>query len=148
MILKATKYIFTVLFAAYFLLAGVGYNVVNYCCNSCADEGIEAISASSCHAVHEQKEEQCCNQQHEDIACNDVHHLPLSCHLLRLQIDTPSIATVLISSPIVCFDLFYSLENILITKPLLALNCIIQPPQKPFPPSGRELLALNAVFLI
>jgi len=93
MLAKSLKYLFTILSAAYFLLVGTGYNVVNYCCQTCANEGIEAVATSSCNAVHHHSHSSHRQQQNSDITCSDVNHNPAGCHLLRLIIDTPFIHT-------------------------------------------------------
>lgn len=36
----------------YFLLAGTGYNIVDYCCDSCEMVGIEYVSHHTCHDIH------------------------------------------------------------------------------------------------
>lgn len=145
---KAIKHIFTILFATYFLLVGVGYNVVNYCCNSCADAGIEMVAISSCRDVHHQEEDSCCEQESNDLTCENTNHLPQSCHLLRLNIDTPSIEIYDLTNAIFSIDLFYPLLFLQYEHYQLVAHIIIHPPESHFPSSGREILALNAVLLI
>ena len=145
---KAIKHIITIWFATYFLLVGVGYNVVNYCCNSCADAGIEVVAISSCRDVHHQKEGNCCEQESNDLTCENTNHLPPSCHLLRLNIDIPSIVANNFTNEINCIDLFYPILVISNEHPHLDVLNIIHPPESHFPSNGREILAFNSVLLI
>ena len=66
---------FSLLLGLYFLLAGTGFNIVNYCCDSCESKGIEYIAKHSCEEVHHHKSD-CCESHshasadsHQDIAC-------------------------------------------------------------------------------
>lgn len=145
---KAIKYIITYLFATYFLLVGVGYNVVNYCCNSCADAGIEEIAISSCADVHHQKHDSCCEEEPTDLTCENTNHLPSSCHLLRLNIDIPSIQIKEFFHEIEGFDVLYPILIFSDVQPQLDTHLFNHPPESHFPSSGREILALNAVLLI
>ena len=146
--IRAIKHILTFLFAAYFLLVGVGYNVVSYCCNSCAEAGIEEVAISSCSDVHHNEEDSCCEHESNDLTCENTNHLPPSCHLLRLNIDIPSIQITSFSKQIVCIDLFYAIFPLSNERPQLDASHSIHLPQSHFPPSGREILALNALLLI
>jgi len=145
---KAIKHIITILFATYFLLVGVGYNVVSYCCNSCADAGIEEVANSSCRDVHHQDNDNCCDEKSNDLTCQNTNHLPSSCHLLRLNTDIPSIQSNNFFSQINSIDFFFPILIFLAEHPVLDAHLIIQPPESHFPSSGREILALNAVLLI
>lgn len=147
---KAIKHILTFLFAAYFLLVGVGYNVVNYCCNSCADEGIETIATSSCNAVHEHSPKMNTHHSSDDIACNNINHSPNGCHLLRLNIDTPSFnGNSQITVPSVfSFDLFFSTLNLMLGNNKHTFLETISPPNRQFRANGREIITFHAVLLI
>jgi len=150
MLAKSIKYLFTILSAAYFLLAGSGYNVVNYCCQTCASEGIEAVATSSCNAVHHHSHSSDCQHQNNDITCSDANHHPDGCHLLRLNIDTPSIQSTqeLPINTIFAANLFYTCVNLLNQTPeLISLNVIHPPDGNPLS-SGREIITLHAVLLI
>lgn len=145
---KIFKNILIFISAAYFLVAGTGYNIVNYCCNSCSEIGIEAIAISSCKHVHENSESDCCDSGDNDLACTNPTHVPLSCHLLRLSTDIPSLDSTLSfnfypSTAILLFftDVLFDISNFKATK-------IDIPPLLNFSSSGREILALNNVLLI
>jgi len=150
MLAKSLKYLFTILSAAYFLLVGTGYNVVNYCCQTCANEGIEAVATSSCNAVHHHSHSSHRQQQNSDITCSDVNHNPAGCHLLRLIIDTPFIHTTqkLPVNTILTGNLFYTCVNLLNETPKFTGLNVIHPPNVYFFSSGREIITLHSVFLI
>ncbi|MFA6582058.1 MAG: hypothetical protein WCS79_09665 [Paludibacter sp.] len=150
MMAKIIKFLFTVVSAAYFMFAGTGYNVVNYCCQSCAQEGIEAVATNSCNAIHHHLHSTNHAHQKNDIACNNINHHPTGCHLLRLTIDTPSVQTTREATvdTINYCKLFYTSLNFLNEIP--AISCInaIQPPDGYFLSSGREIITFHAVLLI
>ena len=146
---KLIKYIFTLLFSAYFLLAGAGYNVVNYCCNACATEGIEAVATSSCFGVHHHTVT-AKSTLHDDLACENVSHQPENCHLLRLNTDIPSIQVndqnLVKQIPILDLfkpDVLFEYKN----TDFFSHNNI-PPPDIDVLKTGRSILALNAVLLI
>jgi len=147
---KAIKHIFTFLSAAYFLIAGMGYNVVNYCCQTCANEGIEAVATSSCTALHQHSNLPNNQHQNDDLTCNDVHHNPTGCHLLRLNIDIPSIqsASKLLVKPLIIRDLYFTFVTLLSTKQVLIFQNAIHPPNGFLLSSGRDVITFQAVLLI
>ncbi|MEI7503611.1 MAG: hypothetical protein WCJ61_10040 [Paludibacter sp.] len=147
---RAIKYIFTFLFAAYFLLAGVGYNVVSYCCQYCENEGIEVVATSSCNSLHQHSNSVPAEYQKDDLTCADVHHTPSGCHLLRLNIDVPSIQSTpeLLVNPQTINDLFCTSINLLSSKQVLIFQNAIHPPNGFLLSSGRDIITYHAVFLI
>lgn len=61
---------FTALLAAlYFVVAGIGHNVVDYCCDNCEAVGIEFLAEHSCSEAH----------HNADTTGNDHHHAGESC---------------------------------------------------------------------
>lgn len=143
--------IMSLLLGIYFLLAGTGFNIVNYCCHSCETKGIEYIAKYSCNEVHH-FEANCCDTKtptSEDLACSDMQHHPDSCHILRVKVEVPTVVSIpeLISVTILTHTLFIT-ENIFINfQPENTLVYSNPPPDIPFP-SGREILAANSVLLI
>ena len=158
--MKVFKQILAVVCAAYFLLAGSGYNLVRYCCEGCASEGIETVANKSCEAIHHEHEHEdgaCCNHTHsassghKDMACSDTSHQTDGCHLLRLQTDIPAIVNA-------------SFEHIKFSSPLdfpivipdfFLHESVFQAEQTAFSPpydiplfSGRDILMYHAVLLI
>lgn len=149
MIVKYSKYIFTLLFSAHFLMAGMGYNVINYCCDTCANEGIEAVATDSCFAVHHHIHSKQ-NRRHDDLTCTDLTHLPESCHLYRLSTDIPSYQSTfsLNSSQIQLQDLFIPVFLFLTEKNEFFVQNDISPPDLAVSKTGRALLTFHAVLLI
>ena len=144
------KYIFTLVYAAYFLLAGVGYNVVKYCSQTCAKEGIEVVAFNTFSKTHHHSHFTVFQNQKDDITCKDVKHSPTGCHLLRLNIDTPSFQAIqkLSVNTTNSIVLFYNSVNFFTETPELANQSIIHPPNSYFCPTGRDLITLHVVYLI
>ena len=79
--------IFIISLAAFFLLAGNGVNLIEYCCNLCEDKGIVEALNTGCH---EAETHSCCSDHLKDntaegcnILASDAH----KCHLTRLILD-------------------------------------------------------------
>ncbi len=147
--MKYLKYIFVYLFAFYFLLAGGGYNVVNYCCQLCADEGIEAVAKDSCFNVHHHTHNNH-NPQQQDVTCSDSNHHSENCHLLRLNTDIPSFHARLLLK-------YYQIHPVDLYIPdfisysgntELTEENDLPPPENNVSKSGRVMLAFHAVLLI
>lgn len=142
------KYIFVYFSVAYFLFMGTGYNVVNYCCQLCASEGIETVATSTCSTVHHQTDKKVTKQ--DDFVCDNLAHHPDNCHLLRVNTDIPSfqstahslIKQIQIPCLFIPFTIFYD-EN----TPSFTDNSI-PPPNLNAQKSGRLILAFHAVLLI
>lgn len=132
------------------MLAGVGYNVVNYCCQICASEGIEEVASSTCNDVHKLLYSETKHTESEDMACTDTNHQPSGCHLLRLSIDTPSlqVADNNLIEPYTTIDSYYLTLNFISDQQSVLLQNCIHPPDTAFHYSGREITTLHAVFLI
>jgi len=141
---------FTFFSAAYFLFAGVGYNVVNYDCSSCAEAGIEEIAYRSCNAVHHHDSNKEASHQQDDLTCSNINHQPDGCHLLRLKVDIPSVQTVqgISDYKINYFHLFYTFVDLLHEPDEITHHNLQLPPDFYAQSSGREILALHAVLLI
>jgi hypothetical protein len=149
MMLKYFKYIFVYLFASYFLMAGAGYNVVNYCCQVCADKGINAVSTSSCFAIHHHTHASQ-DDQLDDLTCTNLNHHSENCHLFRLSTDIPSFQKVsqLNFTQIQPVDLFIPFSIFLTEKTELFVQNNIPPPDVAVQRTGRAILAFHAVLLI
>jgi len=146
---KYLKYLLIYFFASYFLMAGAGYNVVNYCCQTCANEGIEAVSTSSCFAVHHHISTKT-NAQRPDLTCSDLNHHSENCHLFRLSTDIPSFHAIkqadIKQLPVV--NLFYGVTSILRNENEFLAQNNIPPPNQRLQRAGRSILTLHATFLI
>ncbi|NDV47578.1 hypothetical protein D0T49_11015 [Paludibacter sp. 221] len=144
--------------AVYFLTAGLGFNVVHYCCDTCASEGIEAVANKSCEAIHHEHEHEdgCCHHApsatREDMACSDASHTTDGCHLLRMSTDMPSVVAGVditpadfgqfIDLPYIIISSLFELDNPFWDKPSFT------PPDDVPLLSGRDILAYHAVLLI
>lgn len=75
--------------AVYFLFAGMGWNLVRFCCTACEHAGIEQVAVRSCSAIHHHSgPEALPSGGCRDFACSDLqHHTEECCHLLRLVLD-------------------------------------------------------------
>lgn len=153
-----------------FVLAGVGHNVVDYCCDSCETAGIEYLSSHSCHELHHPEhagtpahdqdalrattgETAGCAHHNEhpsaasvDETCsmNEGH-----CELERLQLDNyPVTATLQLQVAVAVITLpaaVLSEEALTTIQSDLFLH---YPPPEPMLRMGRRLLAQKSVLII
>ena len=151
------QHIFSLFFGLYFLLAGTGFNIVKYCCNSCEEQGIENIALHSCEAVHHH-ESSCCNDlenhhaETQDLACENPTHHPETCHMLRLKVEIPVITSAFELKSIENFDfnlfactLNHSFDTV---SPLETTNTNLPPPDELLYLAGREILSTKSVLII
>lgn len=76
MIKQCTTYLVSSIFAIYFLVAGMGVNVVRFCCSACAEQGIEHLAENGCsnlHRSHCETHNKCCHHHGEDCTA-PIHH--------------------------------------------------------------------------
>ncbi len=141
------KNTFILLSAAYFLFAGLGVNFVNYCCQTCINEGIESVAQHSCSTLHHKKS---LENHEDDITCENINHHPIGCHLIRLKVDTPSIISIssLLINTIFITDLFPNFENKDSSRSLKTDFNDHLPPDNLVHHSGRDIITLQAVLLI
>lgn len=144
------KRIFVYLSAVYFLIGGVGFNVVNYCCQTCAGEGIEEIATSSCFSVHHHIRNIDSHQKHNDLFCSDINQHSDNCRFLRVNTDIPSFHSKLLlhSGLKYAINLFNAVNLFLADKDGAIIQCNIPPPERLLSPSGRSILTSNAVLII
>lgn len=150
------RHIFSLIFGIYFLIAGTGFNIINYCCNSCEDEGIENITLKSCETVHH-NESGCCNEEpthdEDNLVCENPSTYPASCYLLRLNVEIPSLTSV--------FELNSNHTNFEFDLIVCMLNhsyqtvSALQKDTSQLPPSddilclaGRDILTTKSVLII
>lgn len=151
MLKKLSRFVFAILSAAFFLIAGTGYNIIQYCCDSCAHSGIEEVAHVSCDALHQHQHATATPHEHaDDMACSNVSHHANGCHLLRVKVDTPSIQSTsqLTDNFIRDVDLLYVSGVLSAISQPVSFRDIIPPPNLHIHATGRELLALHAVLLI
>ncbi len=144
------KYIFAYLSATYFLLAGVGLNVVNYCCKSCQNEGIEMVAVDSCFAVHHHLRPKNFQKQHPDLLCADIAKHIDNCQFIRLNTDVPSFQAMnnLLLKQICTVYLFNAFSDFFAERTELSNLINIPPPESYLSMSGRSILTLHAVLII
>jgi len=151
---KNFKYIFLFLSAAYFLFAGMGYNIVKYCCNGCKMQSAVITEQLLCKNTDAPKVESCC-EHNESIPENSGSFLTVNrhadmCFFMRVTIDIPLIHLfkVIPEYSVKYIDLLFSIrQNLKISQLLISQN-MYPPPDQFFPLSGREILALKAVLII
>lgn len=142
----------TAFFAAlYFVTAGMGHNIVNYCCNTCEDAGIEIIAHHSCGELHHPEVEEangCCDF---DMSEPGLASCPIegSCEIKRLQLDSFSYNPVVLEQLsdkdlVACFTELYS---VVAASDVLA-SFYLYPPPEPDTSSGREILSHKSVLII
>ena len=148
--MRYIKYIFVYLFASYFLMAGAGYNVVSYCCQLCAEEGIEAVATNSCSNVHKHTHNKQKTTQQDDLTCTDLSHHSENCHLLRVNTDVPSFhaQSLLKFHQIQLVDLFIPHFISRTEKTEFFAQNDIPPSEMAVNKSGRAILTFHAVLLI
>lgn len=159
MLKKLFTYSFSFLLAAYFTIAGLGYNVIHYCCSECAEAGIEKVASLSCEGIHHQHNDadtKCscgCSAEssnspsHEGIALNQP--ADDACGLMRVNLDTPNMIefeeSAVLPFAFILSDLFdvFDFETIIsLEKDNFA------PPNLIIPYSGRDILTKHAVLRI
>lgn len=143
--------------AGFFLFAGSGMNIVNYCCDICADHGIEEVAENSCSTLHHHQND-CCessanhnNDSHEDMACSNTSHHPNACHVLRLKVETPTIvADNQFKTNFTDIQLFLSTAflTIILSPDTGSKQFIAYSPPHFSLPNGREILSHKSVLII
>jgi hypothetical protein len=161
--MKLLKYISTLFFAAYFMLAGTGYNIIHYCCNHCEEAGIEYLVQHSCEDVH-QEEAICCNHgnshpEKEEAGLFVFQQLPTSgktcaddrhCEIKRIYLgDYASFSGTLITS----IPEAEVIDVLFVPTGLLALQNNLQkkhysPPPENLTLTGRDILTTKQVLII
>lgn len=144
------KHIFAYLSAVYFFVAGAGLNVVNYCCQSCQNEGIEMVAADSCFAVHHHLRLKIFQEEHADLFCSDIAKHVDNCQFVRLNTDIPSFQVMndLLLKQICTVYLFNAFSNFFAERTELSDPINIPPPESYLSMSGRSILTLHAVLII
>jgi len=156
MFANTLKYLFSALSAIYFIFAGTGYNIVQYCCDDCASEGIEFVAHHTCAMVHHEKSHDCCDM-HDEMQIEDNHQDQYQscshaddCQIIRVQLnDFPVIEKMAIANilpeNLFLYNSFKTYADYAISSRLL--QSIYSPPDIPTP-SGREILTNKSVLVI
>jgi hypothetical protein len=157
MIKMLLKYGFISVALSFFLIGSLGLNVINYCCDTCEQQGIKLIAEQSCEAFHhsitDHNHESCCSQEkaETDFGCSDAsHHTQNGCHLLRLKIDVPvfkNLHNELTLYEIVTCHLLFS--TIVFFAEVTGISeDTSDPPNFHLSTSGREILSQSSVLRI
>ena len=144
------KCIFVYLSVIYFLLGGVGYNVVNYCCQTCANEGIEEIANSSCYNVHHHLKNTNTHKYQKDLYFCDQFQDFDNCQFLRVNTDIPSIQTFhQFHVEQICSVFLFNYSCMFSDEINIASDQTnIPPPDNLHSKSGRSILKFHSVLLI
>jgi hypothetical protein len=151
----------------YFVLAGVGHNVVNYCCDSCESAGIEYLSSHKCSELH--------HPEHTGIVHSEDLHVEVStsccdhtgntktgsalteacsmneghCEIARLQLDDYPVTGVVqlqVNEAVTTLPV-----AVLTTKALTTVQSDLflhYPPPEPPLRMGRQMLVQKSVLII
>ena len=119
---KLVKYIFILMSATYFLFAGMGYNVVKYCCKGCEAEKINSF-------------------------CSDKSK---TCKFFRVMLDVPVINPVnpLALHAVKRFVLPYFSTQLSINQRKFIYSEIYFPPNNQRVSKGRDILSIKVILLI
>lgn len=144
------KYIFSLLIATYFLVVGVGYNVVDYCCQTCAEEGIVDVSLNSCYGLHHRANSTISFSNLNKKNYQYVLRESDSCKLFHFKTDitVKNVQKIVFEKnqhPLLLNYLFVDLFDLKFHKGILHN---IHPPEHYLITSGREKITLHAVLLI
>ena len=144
-----TRDLFSYIFSTYFIIIGIGFNIANYCCQSCANEGIESVALSSCFSIHNNQ----LTKQHvepDNLTCMKLSHQSENCHFFRLKTDIPSFQTLteIASQQVKLINLC-----VLVSVQLHEFNTYFvfnnnSPPNIAFIPNGKAILLMNTVLII
>lgn len=151
--IQGIRNILSLFLAVYFSTAGMGYNVVRYCCDSCQNIGIEKVAEGVCCEIHSHSTSnpEIKETQHTDFACDDVHHITSECHLLRINTDIPAIDKCNFSFNNNGYDIikvqFLTLSSFIYSS-YSPVKSGIQPPDNEFCHNGRTIITLHSVLLI
>jgi hypothetical protein len=163
--MRILHYISALFFAAYFLLAGTGYNVIRYCCNQCEDAGVEFLVHHSCEEIHH-NQSGCCNHgdMHSEFVEEDnrfvKYQMPVTagqscmddkqCEIKRVVLGeytsfSGSSTIVVPELGLVVLFLNKNLAFCLLNQPL---NGHSSPPPDNTISTGREILMAKQVLII
>ena len=146
------KNIFSIVAAIYFLIAGTGFNLINYCCDSCENKGIEYVTENSCSDVHRHYHEvSCCSENHYDNTISGFEQHNKECNLIRLKVETPTINSVTKNIEIIYFNIqLFTAIDLFSTNVNSNLFTFLaySPPETQLLLTGRDILCHKSVLLI
>ena len=149
------QHITSFLLATYFLIAGSGFNIINYCCNGCRDAGIEYVAAHSCSDVHRHEGDVCCSTNHysndnKDNTYSLTHSHADHCSVNRFNVETPTLS---VNNQILTGQIFSFVAIVFEANKFVSIASETEIYYLKFPPplltsSGRNLLILKSVLII
>jgi len=149
------QHITSFLLAIYFLIAGLGFNIINYCCNGCRDAGIEYVAEHSCFAVHRHEGDVCCSTNHhsnddKEKTYSITHSHADHCSVNRYNVETPTVSA---STQILSGQIFTFVATLIDVNKFVSIASETENHYLNFPPplltsSGRNLLSLKSVLII
>lgn len=150
------KKILSLALAMYFLVAGMGFNIVKYCCSYCESEGLTHFASHSCSSLHHEKKQLCCSNEIEklnfDLIAVDSYHLTCeidnTCSITRVQTDVFSFLSKIHHELLLIEAETFFLSSI---NSVWLANDILHPTNLSPPEnfiSGRKILTFNSVLLI
>ncbi|MDR2840327.1 MAG: hypothetical protein LBV75_03535 [Paludibacter sp.] len=148
---KLLTYIFSVTFALYFLLAGTGYNISQFCCPNCKSQGIEAIINKNCKKTLDIQANCCSHSGKSQMRNDECAKSEQHCSFVRLQVETPSheSSSEIAKTPVSQIILFCSFgsnqHDCLVTNSAEQCRFTDKPP---LIITGRQLLAFKSLLLI
>lgn len=141
--------------AVYFLFAGSGFNIVNYCCNGCREAGIEYVAEHSCSFVHRHEGDVCCSTNHhsnddKENTYSITHSHADHCSVNRFTVETPTVSA---TTQILSGQIFTYVAIVFEVNKFVSIASETENYQLKFPPplltsSGRNLLSLKSVLII
>lgn len=149
------QHITSFLLAIYFLIAGLGFNIINYCCNGCREAGIEYVAAHSCFDVHRHDGDVCCSTNHNSTDDKEntysiTHSHADHCSVNRFNVETPTVSA---NTQILSRQIFTYVAIVFEVNKFLNIASETENYYLKFPPplltlSGRNLLSLKSVLII
>ncbi len=144
-------HIISFVLSGYFLLAGLGFNLVEYCCNGCRNAGIEFVAEHSCTDIHTHNGDACCSstQDYKNQTISIAHSHKDHCTINRFSVETP----VFSFSQLLSNFIFQPAVLQVFVNNLLADSSVFENINYLYPPpfltsSGRNILSLKSVLII
>lgn len=129
-----------------FLTSASGFNVVHFCCNTCAEHGfVEVFQSSSCSDIHSKcQHSNCC--EHKSSHQNGISATSNNCSLTRISVDFSILQKQIKVIPaliVEIFDFDFSTVKKIVETEIVHKN-LKAPPLL----SGRTILEKKATFII
>ena len=148
-----THIIISILLSCIFLFAGSGFNLISYCCNTCAEAGIEKVAEMSCECIHHHHDADG-SEHHQHTTVENIcgHDFEKGCDLTSLTVDVPSMQ--LNEDFLMDYSLLYADLSSLWTDFITGFEtadiktAVEHNSQLFIPLTGRRILSENSILLI